>query len=69
MNQAASGMSTAEINDALQLLDTLWGDGQHMFGFDPERGWWSAPRIGKITFAASHTELGEKLDAEAGAPT
>lgn len=66
--QAAGAMSAAEIHDALRMLDMLWGDGRRMFGFDPERGWWCADRIGSIVFASSPAELGEKLNGESGAP-
>ena len=67
--QAASGMSAADIYDAMRMLEMLWGDGRRMFGFDPERGWWCTEQIGSITFAASPTELGEKLNGNPGPPT
>jgi hypothetical protein len=67
--QAASGMSTADMYDAMQMLEMLWGDGRRMFGFDPKLGWWCAEQIGSIIFAGSPTELGEKLNEESGTPT
>jgi len=65
--QAADGMSRAEIDHALVMLDLVWGD-EFKFGHDAEKGFWATPHGKMMLFTADGPdELGEKLAAQAGA--
>lgn len=65
--QAAEGMSAADIEHALAMLDVVWGD-EYTFGDDPDKGFWATRpgQIGPLFMAADPGELGEMLTDAVG---
>jgi hypothetical protein len=65
--QAAVGMSAADIEQALALLDMVWGD-EFKFGHDTAKGFWATRHgtIGTLATAESPEDLGKMLADQAG---
>lgn len=60
--QAARGITPAQIREALDALDAVWGD-EYEFGWDPQSGFWVRRHgaVGWLLTAATPQELGTFL--------